>query len=496
MTGKLERIPPKASMFLESMRDIGYSLPTAIADIIDNSITAGANRIEIHTDTHSDTPAIGILDNGCGMSREELLEALRPGARSPLDARSENDLGRFGLGLKTASFSQCRRLVVLTRKDGVTSCASWDLDVVAEKNDWVVEFIESYEYVRWSDKLGKHGTLLIWQKLDRLVDDNRGDDRQSLIRQIDETGRYIELVFHRFLAGAHDLKRIQILLNNRDLIPFDPFHSKHPATIRGPEDVFTIGNRKIYIQSYTLPHHSKVSKEEWEHYAGVEGYTRNQGFYVYRAKRLIIYGTWFRLARQSELTKLARVRIDMPNSLDVDWKIDVKKASAQPPPPVRERLKKIVSKIAAGSKRVYTNRGVQLVSQDQLPVWTREQEKNKIFYRLSDEHPVLRNFAENLSADLQRKFKAILDLVGATIPIATLFADVSSTPEDVSTFTPEDDTFSGLVESAYLSLKGGGVSHQDIELMMSSSEPYQSNWEKTEQILKTIEKGDYKWRIN
>ena len=113
-----------------------------------------------------------------------------------------------------------------------------------------------------------------------------------------------------------------MFLNGRELEPFDPFHSSHPATILGPEEVFRLGDQEIRMQPVTLPHHKKVSTQEWERYAGPEGYVRNQGFYVYRGKRLIIHGTWFKLMRQTELTKLARVRIDMPNSMDSDWKID------------------------------------------------------------------------------------------------------------------------------------------------------------------------------
>ena len=132
MTGDFRQqeleLPPRASSLVESLRDMGYSLRTALADVIDNSITARARNIRLFADTHHAMPAIGILDDGAGMSEEELFEAMRPGTRSPLETRSSTDLGRFGLGLKTASFSQCRRLTVVTRSDSAVSCATWDLD--------------------------------------------------------------------------------------------------------------------------------------------------------------------------------------------------------------------------------------------------------------------------------------------------------------------------------------------------------------------------------
>jgi hypothetical protein len=172
-------VEPRASVLIESMRDIGYSLQTAVADIVDNSITAAAERVDILADTSSDTPAIGLLDDGLGMTEEELLEAMRPGSKSPLESRPSHDLGRFGLGLKTASFSQCRRVTVLSKKEGAVCCAIWDLDRVARTDEWVVELPSSFEAVRWSDRLGPRGTLVVWEKLDRLVGPGRGGCQET-----------------------------------------------------------------------------------------------------------------------------------------------------------------------------------------------------------------------------------------------------------------------------------------------------------------------------
>ena len=162
-------LPPRASALVESLRDMGYTLRTALADVNDNSITAGAKSIQLLADTHEEFPVIGILDDGAGMSRKELLEAMRPGSKSPLEARGEFDLGRFGLGLKTASFSQCRRLTVVTRKDQGTACAVWDLDTVTSRDRWIVEIPDSPCGIRWSETLGRTGTLIVWEKLDRFV---------------------------------------------------------------------------------------------------------------------------------------------------------------------------------------------------------------------------------------------------------------------------------------------------------------------------------------
>lgn len=485
-TKKVE-VAPRPSIMVESMRDIGYSLQTAVADLIDNSVTAGARKIELLVDTTSPDPAIGILDDGTGMSEKELLEAMRPGSRNPLEQRTRGDLGRFGLGLKTASFSQCRRISVVSRKDGKTFCAVWDLDLVAKTDKWEVEIPDGIDSIPWSGKLENNGTLVVWQKLDRLVSEENGNDRQNLVRQICDTEEHLRLVFHRFLAGETGLRRIAISLNGRNIDPFDPFNSKHPATTYEPEEVFFLHRKKISIQSFTLPHHNKVGNEEWERYAGPEGYTKNQGFYLYRGKRLIVHGTWFNIMRQTELTKLSRVRIDIPNGMDAEWKIDVKKASAQPPALVRDRLKKIIDPLSSGSKRAYKARGARLVDNNRLPVWIRRQDKNQIFYGVNPEHPAFSGFAGKLADDKKREFTQLLNLIGAAMPIATLVADAGNDPKNVSSEKINDDDFRDLVRSTYTALKSGNRPDDEIRLMMQSADPFRSMWEITEDLIAKLE---------
>ncbi len=279
---KYERIAPRAAMLIESMRDLGYSLKTALADVIDNSITAQARSIKLFADTAGNDCRIAIVDDGKGMDEDELLAAMRPGTRSPLDLRHSSDLGRFGLGLKTASFSQCRRLTVVSRKNGKTCSAVWDLDEVVKADDWLVEIPDNYSDIPWIENLGTHGTLILWEKLDRLVDSNSTDGRKNAIHQINEASEHLELVFHRFIEGEAGTKKINFSLNGRTLEAFDPFHSKHPATQTSPLDTFRFDDHNITIQSFTLPHHKKVSSVDWERYAGKDGYLKNQGFYVYR----------------------------------------------------------------------------------------------------------------------------------------------------------------------------------------------------------------------
>ena len=488
---QVKDVPPRASVLVESLRDLGYSLQAAVADVIDNSLAAGARRIELLAETHAETPLIGIVDDGAGMTEAELLEAMRPGSRSPLEERAATDLGRFGLGLKTASFSQCRRMVVITRRNGGTSCAVWDLDTVSARDRWVVEVPDNPAAFPWYDRLTGDGTLVMWDKLDRLVGSDGPGDRQDLVRQLDETAGHIEFVFHRFLSGRETGgRRVEMHLNGRELRAFDPFHSIHPATQHHPEDTFLLDGQEIRIRPVTLPHHDKVSQEEWKLYAGPEGYVKNQGFYLYRNRRLIVHGTWFGLARQLELTKLSRVLIDIPASLDASWKIDVRKAWAQPPPRVRERLRRIVERLGIPSRRTYTARGRRLTDDNRLPVWTRSQDKNRISYGLDAGHPLFSAFQSGLDAGAAEEFRKLLGLISSALPVEALYADMSAGPESVVTEELDPSDFAQIVEGTWTVLAARDLSAADIRERMRSADPFRSRWEETERLIGVLCAGE------
>jgi hypothetical protein len=472
------------------MRDIGYSLESALADIVDNSISAGAGTIHIHVDSSQSHCRIGIIDDGCGMSKDELRESMRLGSRNPLEARAELDLGRFGLGLKTASFSQCRRLTVVARKAGETSVAIWDLDYVAEKDSWALQMPETEIGIPFADRLGSEGVLVLWEQLDRAFEQKGSASAlKDLVRRIDEARAHLELVFHRFLSGEKGLSRVNILMNNRALEPFDPFHSDHPATMKREPEVVRLGAQRITIQAFTLPYHRNVTTAEYEKYAGPAGYVKNQGFYLYRSKRLIIHGTWFGLARQMELTKLARVRIDMPNDLDSSWKIDVKKASAKPPLQVRERLLRIIDQIGAPSKAVFVKRGTRLHDAS-LPVWHRLQQDDQIIYRINPDNPLVTEFASGLPANLRASFNRMINVVESAIPMDAIFADLAGHPEAVQNEALADKELAHMVSVTNSALAARGHTQEVIAELMRVVEPFRSSWDRVESILAHISEVD------
>ncbi len=475
---------PHAASLIQSLRDIGYSFETAIADIIDNCITAGAANVELLSDTTSSEPAVGILDDGTGMRLDELIEAMRPGSRNPLDQRGEHDLGRFGLGLKSASFSQCKRLTVVSRQGNSLVGATWDLDEVARKNRWEIDLHEVVDEIPWADRLGPSGTLVVWQSLDRLsggIDHDRRKLAEHINRVISNAERHIRLVFHRFMSEGRS--PLIIRLNGRKLEPIDPFGTKYSTHQMDRPDSLELTNGTVEFQCITLPHHKSLTKAEWEDLGGPEGHLRSQGFYVYRGRRLIIAGSWLGLARQTELTKLCRVRVDIPNTMDADWKIDVKKASAQLPPAVRERMRLLVERLAQTSKRTYQRRGQRLVDNAYMPIWQRVQKDGAIVYRPDPSHPVFADFSARLPSDLQAEFASLIGLIGASVPVASLHSDFAGSAEEISADEVDVEALQQLAEAMVPRLLAQGSDAERIPDILKQIDPFRSAWSSAKPII-------------
>lgn len=320
-------LPPYAPTLIESTRAIGYSLEAAVADIIDNSIAAGAKNTDIFF-FPVDSAYVAILDNGKGMNTEELNIAMQYGSKNPIDIRDEKDLGRFGLGLKTASLSQCRCLTVVTKQGDIIEGRRWDIDYVTETGSWSLLVLDDDELnaVPNIDDLKEYstGTLVVWQKLDRLKSGEINFEL-ALGRKIDAVREHLSLVFHRYLSGEKGLTKLKISINGEKVIAADPFlESKSVQAM--DDETLVIHGEKIVVRAYILPHISKMTADEVKTLGGKEGLRRQQGFYVYRNKRLLVWGTWFRMMRQGDLSKLARIRVDIPNTLDGLWTLDIKKS--------------------------------------------------------------------------------------------------------------------------------------------------------------------------
>lgn len=423
-------LPPRASSLTESMRDIGYSLETAVADIIDNSIAAHAAEVSIRFDFESSSPRLCIIDNGNGMNRDELIAAMRHGSKHPRTERATDDLGRFGLGLKTASFSQCRRLIVVSSQNKKLEAATWDLDTISEEDEWVLGILEPAEIAAlpYISELGATGTMVLWEKLDRLCD-NSTPSKDLLYEKIELVDRHLALVFHRFLSGDVKGRKLEIKMNGHAIEPFDPFCLSNKATQLLSEEICRVRGHEVRIQPYILPHHSKLSPREHDYYQTRSEFVSNQGVYVYRNNRLMAWGNWFRLVPKGEATKLARVKIDFPNALDELWTIDIKKSRAYPPQQIKDTLRQVLNRIVEQSTRVHTGRGRRLFDENPEPFWSRYAEHGGVHYSVNKDHPVIDSYQQMLEPDQQRLFQEVLSVIEDSIPIEAIYSDYSMTPK-------------------------------------------------------------------
>lgn len=418
---KAEAIPEAASM-IETFRAIGYSLETAIADIIDNSISAQAKNIYISRIWRGGESVITIKDDGVGMNSEEIIQAMRPGAQNPLSNRPETDLGRFGLGLKTASFSQCRKLSVLSkRKDYSPAYWSWDLDYVAESHKWELLRWFPQEFTKELDNQ-QSGTLVIWTDLDRILPQQTAETDENAKRKfsdsLDKVKNHIAMIFHRFIEE----KSIRIFWGENEIEAWNPFCINENKTQEQPTESIYGG---VKMKGYVLPHKNNFSTEQAHKKAeGINGYPAMQGFYVYRGKRLLLAGDWLGLFRKEEHYKLVRIQIDLPNSLDSDWQIDIKKSKAYPPAVCKEQLESYAKSVRSLGTEVYRHRGKilkQRAGQTFQPLWLEKKKDSKWSFVVNREHLMIQNLKELAKDNPERAFDTLLKFLEEAIPTKTIY---------------------------------------------------------------------------
>ncbi len=450
---KVRETPPFAPVLMESTRAIGYSAEAAIADIIDNSITAKAGKVELYFFPVGDA-YICILDNGRGMNDEQINIAMQYGSKNPTEVRDSSDLGRYGLGLKTASLSQCRMLTVVSKQGNSLIGRRWDLDYVTETGNWSLLILDEEDLNTIPHildlKKQECGTLVVWQKLDRLLM-GEIDYEKTLGRKMDEVRHHLELVFHRYLAGEPGIKKLEIQFNGIKIRAADPFLIKK-STQAMDEETIVVRRKRIVVRPYILPHISKMTEEEKNQLGGKEGIRRQQGFYVYRNKRLLIWGTWFRMMRQGDLTKLARVMVDIPNDLDDLWTLDIKKSHAIPPAEVRNNLQVVIERIADKSKRTWTFRGKKEIADTVEHMWTRIKTPNSgVSYEINRDHPLVEQIVEDNPA-VRSKLETLLRHIERGIPLNQLYVDLNNDEKFENDTAFEDAEIRKTLEQMLLSM--------------------------------------------
>lgn len=436
----IRNVPPRTVPMLESLRGLGYTPATALADLVDNSISANSKRVCIHFEWAGAKSWVRVIDDGGGMDDAALEAGMRLGARDPRAERDFGDLGRFGLGLKTASFSQARRLTVASRcKGGPVACLRWDLDLMDREHnvEWPLfegpapgseHLIEPLEHM-------ESGTIVLWENLDRIV--TEGFTADDMIELTNRVEAHFSMTFHRLIDGSQP--ELRLFLNGQAVMPWDPFLMEHPGkALEGPECriLYTTG---VIAQCHVLPHHDRLKLYEQEKAAGPGGWTQQQGFYVYRNRRLLLAGGWLglgdsgKLWHRDEAHRLARIRLDIPNSADAEWKINVIKSTSSPPVRLQRQLRQLayetreIAKLALARRSHIAPVGGSR-SNALVDVWQARHSAQGTSYRIFRNHDLVASILQR-AGPVKPDILSLFRLIEETVPVQRVWVDADENKE-------------------------------------------------------------------
>lgn len=436
MATEQSKIPPAKSL-IQGLRCIGYNFSTALADIIDNSISADAKHIQVLSNPDDEEPYVVIFDDGHGMGFNELDNAMTLGSDRDEKEDSEYELGRFGLGLKSASFSQCLRLTVASKNCNHINAMRYDLNKIQEKNEWLLDILDSEEIDSLPEidllKKANTGTLVIWQCFDKIMEES-DSFKNSFINAIGVAKSHIELVFHRFWDD------IEISFNGHRIEKRDPFLTNAPNHQEGRTMTINVDGQDIFVTPFVLPYANSLTEDNKRMLGNPKSIYDDQGFYIYRNKRLIIWGSWLRMKIRSEFNKLARVRVDIPSSLDSLWMLDVKKSSAKIPDKIKDQLQISIKDSIVRSKREVKYPGKK-EAEAEHPLWQRiDLHGGKVKYEINREDNSLYSALADMLDDKQLiALNTYLDKIEEFIPKGLIVSDNADSLNIVNSDVDSDE---------------------------------------------------------
>ncbi len=485
---KVNELIPHPSALIESMRNMGYRPHTALADLVDNSITAGAKNVRIEVDPTSGNRSgwLRVEDDGRGMNREELCKAMRWGGDGPLKKRDPKDLGRFGLGLKTASFSMGKRLTVVSKKDGAINILSWDLENICETGKWMpIDGVHPDDRQHLEGTIHDHshgdasGTVVLITDIDKLRVDARTVDAEANNKAalIETIMGHLRLVFHRFL----ERKSLKLKFGDTQLKAWNLFGptglSEEPAWQKAQEELF---EGKIRIRTFVIPHHKELTPEEHKMLAGPSGWNAHQGFFAYRADRLIVAGGWLGFSKPEEHCKLARVAVDLPNDVDESWGLDVIKSKITPPAILMGDMERIAKAARSDAMKRYGFHGEKeapetgQASEDAgvKAFWKQISGKNNVLFRINRGHPLVEALVQSL--DDTDRADAFIHSFERLLPVAAIMQQPSKTTHGLIA-EPDKKELKDLLFALRMVIeyhKQTGKSEEEAELIALASQPF------------------------
>jgi hypothetical protein len=464
---KYEIANPDPGGTIESFKSLGYTLEAAVADLVDNSVTAQARNINVEFAWDGRDSWVAVTDDGNGMVEAELVTAMTIAAKGPSATRGARDLGRFGMGLKTASFSQARQLIVATTMPGGSRVTrAWDLDVVRHTGEWrLLQEVEPADAALISRLAGGQGTVVLWRHLHRFdipgITSSDAASKQHFYEDIrNRVEPHLGMVFSRFLDG----KRLSSLtVNGNPVRPWDPFLRNQRFVQQLPAERVPISGYTMNVEGFVLPHPRHLSEEQARNAAGPRGWLDQQGFYVYRRDRLIVAGDWLgvRGFRKEDKYILARIAVEIPAELDAEWSIDVRKSATVPPLAARPHLLRIGAEARRRAAEVLSHRGrisAREHGADFIYAWTVEQRDGQVTCRINRKHPLVQQILRG-GAEESADGRALIRLLEETVPVAALRvmhrAEMMDDPEPFASATgvtdPEAVKVAERIQAAYIS---------------------------------------------
>jgi len=442
MAQRIHNCPPDPVSNFNAIRSIGYDINRALADVIDNSISAEANNIYIIHYFDERKSKIAILDDGHGMLEEELINAMRLNSKNPEAERGDQDLGRFGLGLKSASLSQSEILTVRTKRDGCDSTAMWDLSEsgnIKRDNEYglilnpdrkdgqfILDLLDNVE----------SGTIVLWENLndEMFVSANSEKTALNFKTIIAQARKYLEMTFHRFIGLGGGLNIHITRFDQFDkpikLKGWDPFLQSSSYTKKLSQE--KVDNSNVLITPFILPYHTKISQRENELLDGMYGQLNHQGFYVYRNKRLIIPGTWFNYLTKHNQYNTARIMVDLPNNRDREWMLDISKSEVKPPAADEPKMKSIMRNTCAESKKMLTFKGKARqrkasYSKDAFIWQTIDLREGKKAFTVNKDHPLIDEIMNAVVVkENKKRIKDLITLIEKNLPMLTIANEFTS----------------------------------------------------------------------
>ena len=417
-----EEAVPRPEYLIKSIAEQGYSLETALADLIDNSVSANAEKVEILTENHENKLIVYLADNGGGMTEQELIRNMQFPSNDMDHIREENDLGRFGLGMKTASFSQTRKFTVITRKKGeeIFSARTWDVDYLKKCGKWRIKKNTNDEikslFSEYESSSKKHlaayseytpNTIIVWEGLYKFENYTyTGNQFRHFKEQLNNvTSEYLGIVFHKFM----ELKKnpLQIRINNTLVKPFNPFCSSTgeiPRSLGLKEMRF--GKDVLKMNAFILPVKACDNQHKWT--------TKNhnlmdlEGLYIYRGNRIIFYGGWNNIIKKESKLRLARLKIQVGNLNDDKLQLNVSKSQISIPYDLKTGVLKYIIQLREEAKKEYNNRGVKkkngYSSKNNAELLSRIVTTKGAIYEINKEYPLVKLIWVELNTIQKKSF--------------------------------------------------------------------------------------------